>query len=90
MKPLGEIEKEIETNFSTLFDDKISPDDLENMSATLQDLKELSSEIIEATIIGDARSLDIEFTIKSGDKNPDYLHLYLERDEDGDCWGVIA
>lgn len=90
MKSFSEIEQEIETNFNTIFENRISPDDLVNMSATLEDLKELSSEIIEATIIGDAHSLDIEFMIKSEDKSPDYIHLYLERDEDGDCWGVIA
>lgn len=81
-------ENELEEQFETYFENKISPDDIENMSATLKDLKALSPDILDVTIVGDDLELKIEFMIKSGDKNPDYFHLYLERDEDFDCWRI--
>jgi hypothetical protein len=83
IRPLDEIEKEIETNFKQEFINGISLDDLENSARALkEDLEELSPDITNVSIMYDDQSLDIIFKIFPDD----YLHLFLERDEDGECY----
>ena len=77
------IEKEITDTVKAIYnhleDEDINAD-------LLQDLKEISSEIISVSITEhDDDELKIEFALKENE----WVFLYLERDEDDDCWVLV-
>ncbi len=77
------IEKEITDTMKAIYnhleDEDINAD-------LLQDLKEISSEIISVSITEhDDDELKIEFALKENE----WVFLYLERDEDDDCWVLV-
>jgi len=78
-----DIEKEITDTMKAIYnhleDEDINAD-------LLQDLKEISSEIISVSITEhDDDELKIEFALKENE----WGFLYLERDEDDDCWVLV-
>ncbi len=78
-----DIEKEITDTVKAIYnhleDEDINAD-------LLQDLKKISSEIISVSITEhDDDELKIEFALKENE----WVFLYLERDEDDDCWVLV-
>lgn len=86
MKPLGQVEQDIIEQFRELYHNLHSDDITKEF---VQELQQLHEEIQHVTIEQPDEE-DEEICIEFQLRNADYIHLYLERDEDGDCWGVIA
>ena len=86
MKPFSEIEtnliKQLQTTYANLETDDLTKD-------LANELKELDEEIQSVTI-EQPDETDEEIRIEFQLRNADYIWIYLERDEDEDCWEVIA
>lgn len=79
MKPLSKVEEEIVKEFQKIYSN-LEDDDITKEMA--KELHELHEEIQSVKIEKYDDEVIIQFRV-SGD---DYIHLYLERDEDDECY----
>jgi hypothetical protein len=86
-EPLSKIEQEIDKEFERMYENRLEEEDFHDMEGLKQEMKQISPDIADVNIIVTSQEAWIEFILNSPDMmSPDRYHLFLERDEDDDCW----